>query len=1018
MKKIGITMIELLVSISIIIIFFVLLSTSLIYFYRFPTFDIFKDASTYRTIFFELSKTLKEADEIKNIYNTSSVSAIYVQVEDSIYAYRINRVVSNRRLEKSVDRGYTWFFVPNTSNLQDIVFKAPVPYSQAKIVFVSLKTNYPNYKISKFHQFAVKIRKEKEKRYVIAGIVNSNINPNNNRVQYTLGGAANWQNFLNISNRFSPNFLNIDTFVTSSYNSIQPIRIQTDNRYQLWYFYKQNYNSSFGYTYLDTSGDFQRGSTDTIPGADRDWLKIVNVGNYLYTAYAVIEKLYNPSTGSWEDYYSVYFAYKKLVPNYWQNNVKSSWLKKRVYSIRRVDISGGDIKFVRFSYGNAAGNKFHITFCTVISQLQLNANNYPSDFYYLGSKDGKNWNSINIDKTLVSKNIIPIDKLNPLFVVPLVDTSNKRLHFVFVNWGNFNNQDIYRVAYLYTDDLSSFSAIEYLNTGSLPGPAYRNILNQPFGCEEIRDFDAIFYNDSIYIVVSGRFRSLSIPRLWNGPRDKIAILSKNISSGTTVYNLYPNHLDPTNITFSSCSLAIERNYIHIIGNNRNTFYYLRQLILIAMTVDMISSTFGNQNALCIDSFHDGNYLHFSFYDVNSGDLDYYRIFNPLNPSLAKIGSRSIDDNLVIPSNSIDGERLLGRDIVNGEMSGITRGSDGYLHFLTYCRDSSSLGEVIYIYPTNPSNPMPNANGFDTLLVHDSSSYYRSINCDVNDNGNFVVTYTDNSGNEGLPPQANNINDLKIYIDNFHTEIDGNRRFDTENNTNISGSLSCGFHNDVKIVNNTIYVAYFVLDGDILLLKFAKSYDKGETWILEEDYLSKTFVINNLSSNDISLQVKGNIINVVYRYYDFYLGVSKKENGYWNTYFPSDVPTGAFNIRTFLDKSNNLHILSFGDNQNPTEKVYYRVFRNDTNMFELFDGIDTLNLREKYITYGIQAMGPTGDILVEDDGTVYIVISTLRSNNLYGVDLLIRRNGIWQPPIRIPPSSPVNYLLNSLRINKW
>ncbi|MCX7759114.1 MAG: hypothetical protein N2169_05865, partial [bacterium] len=320
MKSFGATLIELIVSVGIIIVFFVFVLTSFIYFFNFPYFDVFRDSSTYRTVFFELSKTLKEAQMVKNIYNNSTVSALYVQVEDNIYAYRLNRTASNKRLEKSVDGGYNWFFIPNTLSLQDVVFKAPAPYSQAKIVSVSLKTNYPRSKISKTHQFFVKIRKEKEIRYVISGI-----NFNNNIVQYAIGYGNNWQSFSNTSNRTSLNSLNIDTFV-ASYNSAQPIRISTNNMYQLWIFNKQNYNSNFVYNCLDTATGFSRGITTTSPGSDRDWLEVTNVGNYLYTAYAVLETLYTPSTGTWEDYYSVYFAYKKLVQNYWINNIRISWL--------------------------------------------------------------------------------------------------------------------------------------------------------------------------------------------------------------------------------------------------------------------------------------------------------------------------------------------------------------------------------------------------------------------------------------------------------------------------------------------------------------------------------------------------------------------------------------------------------------------------------------------------------------------------------------------------------------------
>ncbi|MCS6955412.1 MAG: hypothetical protein NZM44_03550, partial [Candidatus Calescibacterium sp.] len=657
-----------------------------------------------------------------------------------IYAYRLNRTASNKRLEKSVDGGYNWFFIPNTLSLQDVVFKASTPYSKAKIVSVSLKTDYPKSKISKTHQFLVKIRKEKEIKYVISGI-----NFNNNIVQYTIGYGNNWQSFSNTSNRTSLNSLNIDTFV-ASYNSAQPIRISTNNMYQLWLFNKQNYNSNFVHDYLDTATGFSRGITTTSPGSDRDWLKVTNVGNYLYVAYAVVETLYTPSTGTWEDYYSVYFAYKKLVQNYWINNIRINWLKKRVFSIRRAQVGGinGDIRFVRFVYGAAAGNNFHITFCAGTSSLQPNVNQFHNDFYYLGSPDGKNWTVVNIDKTLVAKGIITSDTINPLFVVPIVggiSGTTNQLHFVFIDWFSNAGQDQYRIAYLSTNDLNTFSSIQYLNNTN---PTYRTNINRPFTCETLRDFDAMFYNNSIYIILSGEFRSVGNSE-WNGPRDKIALLFKNNFSGPAVYNVHPT--GNNGINFQSASLSIGNNYVHILSNDGSVFYYLRQQLSNVLTIDLVQSIFANnENSMCIDSFHSGRYLHVSFYNVSSQDLDYYRISNPVNPSFTKIGSLSIDDNLVNTSNSVDGEQLLSSDnIDNGVMNGITIGSDGYLHFLTHSMTSSSLGEVIYTDPN--SNTLTANNRFDTLLIHDTLPYYRSINADINLTNDFrIITFTDNSGN--------------------------------------------------------------------------------------------------------------------------------------------------------------------------------------------------------------------------------------------------------------------------------
>ncbi|MFN3477787.1 MAG: hypothetical protein ACK4ZM_00255, partial [bacterium] len=486
----GLSTIEILVAVALTVIFFTMSATMVAYFYQFPPFDVFRDSSVYRNVFFELTKTIKEADSIKNIYSNE---AIYIQVKNNIYAYRLNKIA--KRLEKSVDGGYNWFFLPNCSNIEAINFRAPTPYPSAKIVHVSYKSFYPSSKLSKYHQFIVKIRKEEEVNYVISGI-----NPSN-QIVFSIGNISNWQNFVNVSNRTSLNTLNLDTFI-SSYNICAPVRVGLSSTYQLWKFTKQNPNSLFSYEYLDTMSSFNR-TTVTTPGVDNDWLKFISVGDYLYTAYAVIENLYTPSNGTWEQYYSVYFAYRKIIDiptNYGGNYEKSSWTKRKIFSVRRGDIGNGDVRFVRVAYGQAVSNNFHITFCVRNTTLNPGLN----DFYYAGSPDGINWNIKNIDDSLST------DNLNPLFVVPLVGTLNgtsNTLHFVFVNYISTTGNNRFNISYLSTNDLVNFTSLQNLNTN----PTYRITPNRPLSIVAIRDFEALLYNNSIHLVFGIQGRS----PVWN-----------------------------------------------------------------------------------------------------------------------------------------------------------------------------------------------------------------------------------------------------------------------------------------------------------------------------------------------------------------------------------------------------------------------------------------------------------------------------------------------------------------------
>ncbi|MFN3995029.1 MAG: hypothetical protein ACK4GR_00645 [bacterium] len=986
----GLSTIEILVAVAVTVIFFTMSATMVAYFYQFPPFDVFRDSSVYRNVFFELTKTIKEADSIKNIYSNE---AIYIQVKNNIYAYRLNKTA--KRLEKSVDGGYNWFFLPNCSNIEAINFRAPTPYSSAKIVHVSYKSFYPSSKLSKYHQFIVKIRKEEkeeEVNYVISGI-----NPNN-QIVFSIGNISNWQNFVNVSNRTSLNTLNLDTFI-SSYNICAPVRVPSPLSYQLWKFTKQNPNSSFSYEYLDTMSSFDR-TTVTTPGVDNDWLKVISVGDYLYTAYAVIENLYTPSNGTYEQYYSVYFAYRKIIDiptDYGGNYEKSSWIKRKIFYVRKGDIGNGDVRFVRIAYGQAIGNKFHITFCVGNTNLNPGLN----DFYYARSPDGINWNIKNIDDSL------PSDDLNPLFVVPLVGNLNgtsNTLHFVFVNYIFITGNNRFNISYLSTNDLVNFT-LQNLNTN----PTYRTIHNRPFSIAAIRDFEALLYNNSIHLVFGIQGQG---GQVWNGNLNKLIYMVKQDFNNPAVYNIYPT--GNSSIPFNSSSISIGDNYVHIVASFGATLYYIRNTLADSLTQDFSENSYNQgNNMFSIDTFYSTPYLYVSFY-LNGGttgtnDLDFIGITNPASPIIQRINNFTIDDNLTIPNSSIDGNVLLSSDnVTNGVMSGLTISSKGYLHFLTFCANAGSLGEIIYTDPANSTTGTLPSNGkFDTLLVHRSTPYYRSIN--VVNSG--VISYTDNNFTETAAPAGGRINDIKVYINGFITEVDGNRRFDINNTTDIPGSRSCGFYNDIQNVDNTIYVAYSELIGSSLRLRLATSNDKGQTWNIET-------VNSSDSARDINLIAKGNILNIVHRNSSNNLIINKKVSGSWVGFYPA-LATNNFNIRTFLDSQNRLHILSFSSNDpnNLTNQAYYRVFDNSTNTFNTGLIGDSLLSILNYDTI-FSSLGPYGDILVDGD-TVLIVVNSRRVfQSDYSLDLLVYKDGQWQNPIPLPPSSPINYLLTSLRINKW
>jgi hypothetical protein len=762
--------------------------------------------------------------------------------------------------------------------------------------------------------------------------------------------------------------------------------VGTTSNYQLWNFSKSNPTGNFSYEFLDTSSSFVPPTTSTSPATDNDSLKIINVGNYLYTAFATSEQIYDPSTGNFNNYYSLYFAFRKLVSsNPYSDSGRSGWVKRKVFSVPQTS---GLIRFISVNYANSTA---YITF--TVDNTTRNPSLY--DFYCAYSLDKKNWSIINIDKKLQGAS----DNIHPLFPMLLIGSLNgtsDTFHLVFINWTNNTGNNRFSINYVSTNsDFSSFSNVQDLTSS----------IN--LRCQTLRDFDAVINNNELHMIISGGLFSSS----WTGLRDKLVYLKKHTL--VQMVDFYPTG-NNTSIEFVSASLQIGDLRVHVVSSvqGQTTTYYLRRPYT-APSGSFTFTTFTTGGALSINTFYQSPYLHVSLFDTNSNpslsDLKYYRI-NPVTLEISQINNLSIDDNLTSSSSSVDSQLLLATDnIVNGQINGIVIDSVfNHLHFISYNSTASSLGEIIYTDPSNASNPMPSAGRFNTVLIFDAIPYFRSVS--TSSNGTIkAITYTDNNtGSETAIPTTNSINDFKININNFITEIDGNRRFDTNNSTDIDYSRSCGFYNDVKVVNNTIYVAYSELISGNLRLRLARSNDNGHSWQIE------TATTSN-SARDINLEVGNNFINIIHRDNLGNLIITKKHGSTFNNY-TSSLFTPNYNIRTFLDTtSGRLHIISFSVQSGFPSNCYYIVFDNSTNSFVIQQ---SLNMILTYATI-FTSIGPYGDIFVDSDGTVYIAVVTRRiGQTTDGLDLLTYKNGAWQNPIRIPPSSPINYLVNSIRITKW
>jgi hypothetical protein len=527
--------------------------------------------------------------------------------------------------------------------------------------------------------------------------------------------------------------------------------------------------------------------------------------------------------------------------------------------------------------------------------------------------------------------------------------------------------------------------------------------------------DAYFFNNSINIVVSCNATSSA----WsNSTIDKLIYLRKSTFNNITDYNFYPAG-NNSNI-FTNCSLILTpRTYssdplgeVHIVGYSstssriiylRNTYGNALSTSFTAFTNTLTTNTFPNLDinySLGVNTA----YIHVAAYNSTLQDLDYFRITSiSAGASFSRINSSTIDDNINLLSSSIDGQRLFQENKNNGRIPGVVVDSNNNLHIITNDITDSSLGEVIYL---NANGTLTNTNRFDTLLIDDGYPYFKSINYDK-DNLNEVVSYYDFDTNTtpGLPTTGS-LADLKLCINGFITRIDGHRRFDTNTtNTNIfatSGSYPCGFYNDVKLVNNWIYVAYSERQPTTgnLRLKLAISKNLGQSWSYEYTDTSTSNHARNINlevtNNRIYIIHTNNTNNVLITYRGF--GSST-----WTTINTTNIATY---LRAFKDKNNNLHILAINSS---TSLANYLFVNTSTN------SVNVENLNTQYLSY-ITGFGNFGDIKVDNDINVYIAINTKRGLT-NGNDLLIKRNNTWQAPIRLPNNtSPINYFLNSIRLD--
>lgn len=998
--KAGVSLFEMMVAISIILIFFVISVSSFIFFYyNFNLTDKYKETSIFRTVYFELSRAIKEADIVKKIYDTYPNKAIYLQTGAYLYSYKLD--TNTKKLYKSIDGGISFYPLPNAYNIKDIKF-----INKSSMVYVYFYTEFNN--IRKVHAFLVKLRKQEQKYFVVSGI-----NPATNLIEYSISNNENiFPNFTPLNSSNTINSFNIDTKL-GSYNIVFSKIRPTTSFYYLFNAYKNNFSSNWNYKDLDNTNSYSYSvpsATDSLGSRT----KILSVGNYLYTCYVnTNEFLYDPIDGQFKRYSVLYFAYRKLDSNY-----EGNWIKKEVFRFPYIYIFNGRtynviIRYPRIAYRLAANNKFHIVFSIErIRGSNININSV-NDMYYAGSNDGINWNIINLDKKLIPLNESNLYPIVPVILIGNIANTTNTIHFIFYN----NTTDTpygMDICYFSTNNLINFSSIQSLDDQAY----YLNTLG-PITINIFIDMDAYFYNNSINIVFSIR----GISSAWNNlNRNKLIYLRKSNFNNRSDYNFYPSGNDFNN--FSSCSIILtpktystdNQGEVHIVGYSttnerilylRNTYSGSLNTNFSVFTNNLTTDTFPFLDInYSIPSIANTVYIHLLAYNSSLSDLDYFRInSNNLGANFNRINNLTIDDNINLASSSMDNQKLFTENKNNGYIPGICVDLNNNLHMITYDLTDSSLGEVIYL---NANGSLINTNRFDTLLIDDGFPYFKSINYDK-DNFNEVVSYYDyDTGVVPSLPSNNSLADLKLNINGLITRVDGHRRFDTSTtNTDIFstyGSYPCGFYNDIKLVNSNIYLAYSeVQPSGNLRLKLAYSRDLGQSWKYE-------YTDTNTSDHarNINLELTNNSVYIIHSSNTNNLRVTYKSFGD-NLYNTLNIPIVANYIRTFRDKNNNIHILAINSSVNIANYVFYNTSLNNYS-------VDNLDVVYNVVNYGITGFGPYGDIKVDDNLNIYIVINT-RRNTVNGNDLLIKKGNTYQAPIRLPNNNnPITYFLNSIRLD--
>ncbi len=133
-ENLGITVIELMVVIGIILIVSTIIAVGLYAFYK----SHYRTAAEsgllceLRTLQMEFGNNLRSAKRSSiKVYNTTALSAIYFQVQNRLYGYKFDR--ENHLLFKTVDSGDNWFRLPNLKHLKDLGFKATSAGDMVKV---------------------------------------------------------------------------------------------------------------------------------------------------------------------------------------------------------------------------------------------------------------------------------------------------------------------------------------------------------------------------------------------------------------------------------------------------------------------------------------------------------------------------------------------------------------------------------------------------------------------------------------------------------------------------------------------------------------------------------------------------------------------------------------------------------------------------------------------------------------------------------------------------------------------